>query len=108
MASKPNPASLPLESDRSPAPRSLRTVCYSIVADADVNVMPRVLGLFSKLNVVPDRWYSTRVGPRGEELHIDCQVTGLSEDQGRHIAHSMRGLLPVHTVLIAWNGLGAE
>jgi hypothetical protein len=61
------------------------TVCFSIQAAAEPGVMPRVLELFAKRNLVPERWVSGVHGPtersmgdRKTELLIDLQVTVLS------------------------------
>lgn len=77
-----------------PAPAA-KVFCYSIQADADPGVMPRILELFAKRNMVPRRWVSDRVGPGGGELAIDLQVEGLRPDVAAYIA---RCLLQLHCV----------
>jgi acetolactate synthase small subunit len=84
-------------------PPALRpsTFCFSLLAHADPGVMPRVLELFAKRNIVPDRWHSDRAGPRGEKLTIDLQVQGLEPDKGDYIARCLRQIWGVETVLTA-------
>jgi len=60
--------------DRSPDPLF---VSFSIRALAEPGVMPRVLELFAKRGLVPQRWNSV-VSEAG--LGIDVQMTGLDRD----------------------------
>ncbi len=95
-----SPASRPLPpSDRNPGP----THCYSILADADPGVLPRVLELFAKRNLVPERWVSDRL-PGGAQLSIDLQIRDLPEAEAGHIARCLRQIWGVETVLTATKG----
>ena len=76
-----------------------RVTCFSILAEAEPGVMPRVLELFAKRNLVPARWHSDRVGPGGRELAIDLQVEGLTPELTGYIARCLRQLHYVDTVL---------
>ena len=78
---------------------SLRTFCFSVQAAAEPGVMPRVLELFAKRNLVPDRWHSDRVGPGGRELAIDLQVQDLTPELTDYIARCLRQLHDVEAVL---------
>ena len=96
-------------SSYSPRPRE-RVACFSILADAEPGVMPRVLELFAKRGLVPQRWMSDRVGPRGEELSIDLQVGGLDQQTTDYIANCLRQIWGVQTVMTsekAWDRLSA-
>ncbi len=73
--------------------------CFSVVATAEVDVMARVLGVFAKRGILPDRWYSSLAGSAGEALHIDVQVGGLDQPAREHIARSLRQIVEVETVL---------
>ena len=79
------------------------TYCLTIHASADPGVMPRVLELFAKRNLVPTRWHSdlARVGggARDEELVIDVQVAGLAVEEGDYIAACLRQQVCVQSVL---------
>lgn len=84
-------------SRRSPAqPDPLPTFCFSVQAAAEPGVMPRVLELFAKRNLVPSKWHSITAG---EELHIDIQVAALAPDLGDYIARCLRQIVPVSCVL---------
>ena len=92
-------------SSASLAPRGLRaqTYCFSVLAEAEPGVLPRVLELFAKRNLVPDRWVSDRM-PGGGRLAIDLQLDGLTQDEGDHIARCLRQIWGVDTVLTALKG----
>lgn len=75
--------------------------CFSILAESEPGVMPRVLELFTKRNLVPDRWVSDVGGPGGRELSIDLQVAGLQPETAAYIGRCLRGLHYVDRVLIS-------
>ena len=87
-----------------------RVACFSILAEAEPGVMPRVLELFAKRGLVPSRWVSDRVGPGQEELSIDLQVADLDQRATDYIANCLRQIWGVRTVMTsekAWDRLGA-
>ncbi len=77
------------------------TACFSIQAEADPGVMPRVLELFAKRGLIPSRWHSDLEGDltRSQALTIDLQVTGLSRQQVEHVSATLRGMVSVRSVL---------
>ncbi len=97
--------------DPSPAPAPLgaesRVACFSIQAEAEPGVMPRVMELFAKRGLVPRRWVSGVAGPGGgqgtslggRELTIDVQVAGLAPETQGYIARCLRQVWGVGTVL---------
>ena len=91
----------PAEPAASAAHRGLsqNVSCFSIRAEADPGVMPRVLQLFAKRNLVPHRWHSDRHGPGGRDLAIDLQVEGLAPEVADYIARCLRQLHYVDAVL---------
>ena len=92
----PSPGAVRRRDPRSnPAP----TLCFSVQAAAEPGVMPRVLELFAKRNLVPTRWHSAVVGPSGGELQIDIQVAGLAPEVSEYIARCLRQLVEVECVL---------
>ncbi len=78
------------------------TACFSIAADADPGVMPRVLELFAKRGLVPTVWHS-KATPAGE-LTIDIQMADMEGEVSRHIARCLREIWGVSTVLTAERG----
>ena len=98
-----------------PAPASsrARVACFSIHAEANPGVMPRVLELFAKRGLVPRRWVSDVTGPRGgpgdgpggdHELAIDVQVAGLDPGTQAYIARCLCQVWGVGTVLTSEKG----
>jgi acetolactate synthase small subunit len=96
--SSQKPSESPLPPGRSP---QAATVCFSIQAAAEPGVMPRVLELFAKRNLVPERWVSGvhRLADRGAELMIDLQVAGLTCQDRDYLARCLAQIADVRSVL---------
>lgn len=105
-------SSLSADAPRPPEPprtvRASRVFCFSVAAEAEPGVMPRVLELFAKRNLVPTRWVSDVCGPGGRELSIDLQVEGLTPELTDYIARCLRQVWGVRTVLTSEKGLAAS
>ena len=71
-------------------------VCFSVQARAEPGVLPRIVELFAKRGLMPQRWHSTAAGPA---LTIDVQIDGLGRDLADYIARCMRQITGVETVL---------
>ena len=82
--------------DRADCDAALVTVCFSVQAAAEPGVMPRVLELFAKRGLVPQKWHST---VSGAALAIDVQAGGLGRDTADYIAQCMRQIVGVEAVL---------
>lgn len=83
---------------------AVETHCFAIRADASPGMMPRVLELFAKRNLVPTRWHSDVIvaPPRdGGEAHlqIDIQMEGLEAELATYIARCLRQIYGVESVL---------
>lgn len=84
----------------SPRTAAAETVyCFSILAEAEPGVMPRVLELFAKRGLTPARWHSDVTGKDDRDLAIDVQVNGLDVATGDYIARCLRQVFQVETVL---------
>ncbi len=75
------------------------TVCFSIYAPSDPSVLPRVVGVFARLDLVPARLVSTIIGRRAEELCVDLQVEGMSAADRELVIARLRNLVDVSQVL---------
>ena len=71
-------------------------VCFSVQAAAEPGVMPRVLELFAKRGLVPQKWQSA---VSGTVLTIDVQIGGLGRETADYIARCMRQIAGVDAVL---------
>jgi hypothetical protein len=98
----------PFRTTPAPASARARVACFSIHAEADPGVMPRVLELFAKRGLLPRRWVSDVTGsggvPGGGELAIDVQVAGLDPETQAYIARCLRQIWGVGTVLTSVRG----
>ncbi len=103
------------EADSEPprtAPATSRVACFSIQAEAEPGVMPRVMELFAKRGLVPRRWVSDVTGQGtgqgtslgGRELTIDVQVAGLAPETQGYIARCLRQIWGVGAVLTSERG----
>lgn len=99
----PSPAK-PFFPSRAPS-QGRRVACFSILAEAEPGVMPRVLELFAKRNLVPRRWHSDRTGPGGRELAIVLQVDGMTPELTDYVARCLRQLHYVDSVLTSEKAL---
>lgn len=85
---------------RGTAPR-FHTQCFSVLAQADPQTLPRVLAPFAKRGLVPDSVQASRgPGPKGN-LHIDLQLAGADPALAQAIAQELRRQVCVETVLLA-------
>ena len=72
------------------------TVSFSVQARPDPGVLPRVVELFAKRGLVPQKLHSTALGAA---LAIDVQVEGIGRELADYIARCMRQIAGVETVL---------
>ena len=79
------------------SPEAEPTACFSINAEADPGVMPRVLEVFAKRGLVPSFWTS-RVSAE-KDLTIDVQMRGMQADLAEHFARNLRQIVGVEVVL---------
>ena len=77
---------------------AVKTSRFSLQASAEPGVMPRVLELFAKRGLVPDRWLSVVMRP-DMNLSIDIEVDGLQRDAVEYVANCMRQIAGVELVL---------
>ena len=100
LSERLNRSSAYVPSAHTPVTEPLAPVaCFSIQAGADPSVMPRVLELFAKRGMIPQRWHSDLGGRRSDELTIDLQVGGLDRAKAELIAHAIRQMVTVTSVL---------
>ncbi len=73
--------------------------CYCVEGEADPGLLPRVLELFAKRGLVPERFFAqpSRHGSAG--LMIDLQVRGFSAAERELVASCLRQIPLVWTVL---------
>jgi hypothetical protein len=93
-------------SSRFPNPLPLtgpETWCFAVQAEASPGLMPRVLELFAKRNLVPARWHSA-LTPGSTELSMDIQFAQIDGELAAYLAACMRQFVGVATVLVSRKG----
>jgi acetolactate synthase small subunit len=78
---------------------SCQAAFFSIHAQAEPGVMPRVLELFAKRGLVPSFWHSAVCGGDQARLTIDIRMSGLGHDVTEYIAACLRQIASIETVL---------
>jgi acetolactate synthase small subunit len=76
------------------------TAHFSVHARAEPGVMPRVLELFAKRGLVPERWHSA-IARSEMNLTIEIEIGGLGCDTIEYVASCMRQIIGVELVLVA-------
>ena len=74
-------------------------VTFTVRAQRTPDVLPRVLDLFARRNLVPERWASLRGGPERAHLMFEIEIAGLAESVAERIAASMRQIINVDSVV---------
>ncbi len=75
--------------------------CFSLKADSEPGLLPRVIEVFARNSLVPSRWHSDLLGPHDDELSVDIQVRGLAQERAEYLARCMEQIYGVHSVLIS-------
>ncbi|HVJ41494.1 MAG TPA: hypothetical protein VM639_08350 [Dongiaceae bacterium] len=77
--------------------------CFSVRADLDPGLLPRLLELFAKRGLWPSKFYSQALASeqpgQPTEAVIDIQIAGLDCATCDHIAMQFRGMVGVQSVL---------
>jgi acetolactate synthase small subunit len=84
------------------------TAYFSVHAQAEPGVMPRVLELFAKRGLVPSNWRSAVSGPDQDGLTIEIEMRGLGHEITGYIAACLRQIASVEAVLTSCQGHRAD
>lgn len=76
-----------------------RVACFAVQAFADPGVLPRVLELFAKRGLVPERFFAQSEGRERESVMLDIQVTGFDPQATDYVARCLRQIPHVTAVL---------
>ncbi len=75
--------------------------CFCVEGEADPGLLPRVLELFAKRGLVPERFFAQPGRHGSRTLTIDLQVAGFSAAQREVAAAALRQIPLVTAVLTA-------
>lgn len=74
---------------------------YSVTAQAESAVLPRVIEPFAKLGLTPSSLHAATEDGR---MSIDLRMAGLEDRMARHVADRLRQVIGVEQVLLATGG----
>ncbi len=76
-----------------------RVACFAIQALADPGLLSRVLELFAKRGLVPERFFAQAEGRNREAVTLDIQVAGFDAQLTDYVARCLRQIPQVTAVL---------
>ena len=82
------------------ATESSATTSFSVQARAEPGVMPRLIELFAKRGLVPERLTAAIVRP-SMRLTVDIEMVGLDRNTVEYVANCMRQVTGIELVLTA-------
>jgi len=77
------------------------TYCYSVRAEADPSVLPRLLALFAKRGLMPAALHARRYDHGASALQVDIEATGLDQHLAEYLQRCMRQIVAVDLVLLS-------
>lgn len=75
--------------------------CFSVRAIADPGMMPRLMELWAKRGLVPDRWHGVREETSRTYVDIDIESGDVDRACATQMATAMRGIFGVAHVLVS-------
>lgn len=81
--------------------RSKPVHCYSVRGVADPGLMPRIMELWAKRGLMPERWHGVRDGVDGRDVYIDIETSELEPALAMQVAEAMRCVFGVTQVLVS-------
>lgn len=88
-----------------PAASHPPTACFSLNAQSTAGLLPRVLELFAKRDLVPSAFIARTQGPSegaaGGEVSIDIQMEGMDRELADYVAQCLRQIVGVEVVLVS-------
>lgn len=75
--------------------------CFSVRAVADPGMMPRLMELWAKRGLVPDRWHGVRDEASGTHVEIDIESGEIDQALATQMAAAMRAMFGVSQVLLS-------
>lgn len=80
------------------------TYCLTVKTMAEPGILPRLLEVFAKRDLIPSKLFSVMTGP--DELTVDMQVAGLEPELGDQIAQFLRAQVGIDIVLTSVKSFG--
>lgn len=100
--------SLPNYPHTEPVNRANAVHCFSVRGIADPGMMPRLMELWAKRGLVPDRWYGARSGVSGTYVDVDIESREIDRALACQMAEAMRAVFGVSQVLLSEKRVAAR
>jgi hypothetical protein len=94
-----NPVTTRLENSLPNSQQNVVKALYFVTADADPNLLPRLIEPFAKLGFVPDRVHADREEFQNHTLRVDLRLAGLSNRYAMLIEKALRSVIGVQSVI---------
>jgi acetolactate synthase small subunit len=78
-----------------------RTYCFSVRAEAEPSVLPRLMALFAKRGLIPAALHARCHDHASSGLQIDIEASGLEERLANYLQLCMRQIVGVELVLLS-------
>jgi acetolactate synthase regulatory subunit len=78
-----------------------KTYCFSVRAEAEPSVLPRLLALFAKRGMVPTALHARCHDHASSRLQVDIEATGLEADLANYLQLCMQQIVGVELVLLS-------
>lgn len=75
--------------------------CFSVTAQRDPSVLPRVLEPFAKRGLVPSRVHASEEDAPGRPILIDVQVDGMPQAAAEKVGQTLTQTVGVQSVLVS-------
>lgn len=74
---------------------------FYVSAVADPGILPRVIQVFAKRGMIPNRIDITPIHPASSEIMLDIQIDDLEDHCPHHMAEVLRQIIGVESTCIA-------
>lgn len=100
--------SLPNYSHTEPDNRASAVHCFSVRAMADPGMMLRLMELWAKRGLVPDRWHGATSGGSEALIDVDIESSDIDRARASQMAEAMRAMFGVSHVLLSEKRISAR
>jgi hypothetical protein len=81
--------------------------CFSVTVKADPGLMLRIMELWAKRGLVPDRWHGEKSEMETGDVRLYIETSDFDFAAARHVAESIRGVFGVTQVVVCEKQIAA-
>jgi len=78
-----------------------KTYCFSVRAEAEPSVLPRLMALFAKRGLIPAAFHARRYDHAASGLQVDIEADGLDGHLADYLQLCMQRIVGVELVLMS-------